>query len=406
MNILIITQRWYPDTFGGSEHVASEQARYLAARGHAVTVVTERVRDVLPQEIEEEGAHLVRYGSEEQFSRFGGSSRTDLKEVPRVVRELSKNTSWDAAIAHHPFPAYAFFKAGLKIPTLYLFHSSTAREIEYEGVRRALPFPLGFLKSFLSKRFAKGVLKIERSALLRSNRVAVLSEFSRGVLLGIAPEVQNRAVRIGVGIEQEQFSPAAKKEARYSLGLPADRKLLLTVRRFSPRMGLSKLIYAMETVFEKIPEAQLLIIGEGPLKPALQKEIELRKLQTKVTLVGAVPIKDLPLYYQAADLFVLPTEAFEGLGMSTLEALSCGLSVVGTPAGATPEILNDLDGALLTHGTGVNDIADGILRFFARTQQERDALGKKARELVERKYNWEKAIDELESVLNSLITSR
>ena len=49
MNILIITQRWYPDTFGGSEHVAAEQARRLAVLGHKVTVITERVREVLPE---------------------------------------------------------------------------------------------------------------------------------------------------------------------------------------------------------------------------------------------------------------------------------------------------------------------------------------------------------------------
>ncbi len=402
MNILIITQRWYPDTFGGSEHVASQQASRLAGRGHQVTVVTERVRDMFAPDILDNGVRILRYGSEKEFSRFGGASRTDLKEAPKVLKEILGASKFDVAILHHPFPAYGFFKSGLKLPALYIFHSSTAREIEFEGVRRHFPAPFKILKPFFNRRFAVWTLKIERSSLMRSNRVAVFSEFSRGVLLGIAPEVKDRVERVAVGIDQQNFFPADKIQARKKLGLDQNRPLILTVRRFTPRMGLSKLIHAMEVVLEKLPEARLLIIGEGPLRAALQKEIELRNLQGKVTLVGAVPIVDLPLYYQAANLFVLPTEAFEGLGMSTLEALSCGLPVVGTPAGATPEILSSLDESLLTAGGSVTDLADGITAFFARPEKEREALGKKARALAEEKYNWERAIDELEGVLKSL----
>ena len=135
------------------------------------------------------------------------------------------------------------------------------------------------------------------------------------------------------------------------------------------------------------------------LKQALQSHIARHGLQSKVTLVGSVPLDDLPLYHAAANLFVLPSEAFEGLGMATLEALASGLPVVGTPAGATPEVLGKLDTKLITSGTGAEDIARGILEFFSRSEEERMSLKKRSREVAEKYYSWSEAVGALEMVL-------
>ncbi|OGL65939.1 hypothetical protein A3B21_04690 [Candidatus Uhrbacteria bacterium RIFCSPLOWO2_01_FULL_47_24] len=447
MQILIITQRWYPDTFGGSEHVAAQQARRLAQRGHQVVVITERAREVLPSyevvrnpsqppltlrggdQLEpplrvrggEGELRIYRYGSSAQFARFGGLSRTDLKEVPKILKGLSPKHSqglalFDVAILHHPFPAQGFFKANLKIPALYLFHASTASEAEVEGIKK---FPISsgqtesprhsrdnfqfpIFSSLLARAFSLWAYRVERNVLTKSDRIAVLSDFSAQTVKEYYPEAAKKITRIPIGIDTEQFKPADQKRAREKLGFAQDRKIILTVRRFTPRMGVSRLIHAMEDVLERMPDAQLLIVGEGPLKAALQAEIQLRRLQSKVTLVGAVPISDLPLYYQAADLFVLPTVAFEGLGMATLEALACGIPVVGTPVGATSEVLGALDPALITRGKDADAIAQGILDFFARPLDERAKLRKKAREIAEKNYNWERAIDELEEVIKTL----
>ncbi len=404
MKILIITQRWYPDTFGGSEHVASEQALRLAARGHEVTVLTERVRDALPPVQEQGNLKLYRYGSEAQFSRIAGRSRTDLKEVPKLihelcgqataVRDLATKTPWDAAILHHPFVAAGFFKSGIKIPSLYVFHGSTAKEVEFEKTGR---FP------FLTPLFVAWASRIEKSVLRRADSIGVFSDFSRGILLGIVPEAHNRVVRLSAGIDQEIFCPADRVFARARLGLPKDKMIFLSVRRFTARMGLSRLIAAMEIVGRTLPDVRLLIVGEGPLKKTLASEIKRLDLQGKVTLVGSVPLEDLPLYYQSADLFVLPTEAYEGLGMSTLEALACGTPVLGTQAGATPEILRDLDLALIVPQGSASSLADGIVAYVARPLGEKQALQKSARALIEKKYGWERAVEELERVLENLI---
>ena len=427
MNILVVTQRWYPDTFGGSEHVAAEQARRLALRGHTVTVLTEQVKAVLPPSEASGTLTVQRYGTAEQFERFGGASRTDLEEVPKLInvilneakrsegsptnvgsahtREILRSAQndkqvWDVALLHHPFPAGGFFNAGLAIPSLYLFHSSTAKEVEFDGLRsNRMP---SWLRPLLTRLFVMWTSRIEQGALTRATRIAVFSDFSQSILLGMVPHAHRRVMHLLVGIDRMHFHPQDKARARASLGLPLHKKIVLTVRRFTPRMGISRLITAMEQVLRTIPEAQLLIIGEGFLKETLVSEIQRRGLQSKVTLIGTVPLADLPLYYGAADLFVLPSEALEGLGMATLEALACGLPVLGTPAGATPEVLRDLDPLLITGSTSSLHIAEGIRAYFARSEEERMNLGTRARAMVEKKYDWDRAIDELEKILETL----
>ncbi|MBI2551957.1 glycosyltransferase family 4 protein [Candidatus Uhrbacteria bacterium] len=417
MRIIIITQRFYPDSFGGSEHVAAEQARYLARRGHAVTVVTARMKETLPAFEDQGSVRIFRYGAPAELEKFGGQTRTALREVPRVLGEITKlrnygiTSMFDAAILHHPFAAQGFFSAqggsgsAGKLPALYLFHGSAAKEVELEGLQRALPFFIEPLRPLLARFFVRMASRIERQVLTRSTAVGVFSEFSKQLLYSIAPFTKNRATIIPVGIDQQVFCPADIGEARARLGLSREGNLLLTVRRFSPRMGIIELIRAMEIVRRKLPAVRLLIVGEGPLRASYQKEIARRNLGNTVTLIGAVPLQDLPLYYQAADAFVLPTEALEGLGMATLEALSCGVPVVGTPAGATPEILRKLDMSLITRGTSAPELAEGIMSFLERTPEDKARLRRLAREIVERDYSWEKAIAGLEEVLNNLCTN-
>ncbi len=98
---------------------------------------------------------------------------------------------------------------------------------------------------------------------------------------------------------------------------------------------------------------------------ALAKEYN---LQEHIRFVGQISEELLPLYYQAADLFVLPSLDFEGFGLVTLEALSSGLPVVGTNIGGTPEILENLDPRLLVEKTSAEKLAEGIMTTLDRHQ--------------------------------------
>ena len=119
----------------------------------------------------------------------------------------------------------------------------------------------------------------------------------------------------------------------------------------------------------------LAIAGSGSLAAGLERLARELGVADSVFFLGRVPDDDLPALYAAADLFVLPTVAYEGFGMATIEALASGTPVVGTPVGATPELLRGLDPRLVASGSGPEELADAIGGALARVDPAlRDAL--------------------------------
>src|SRR5438132_854951 len=181
---------------------------------------------------------------------------------------------------------------------------------------------------------------IERACLRRAGLVHVLSDFSADQLWKLYAVPRERIVRIRGAAATDRFKPAPDRGAiRGELGLSADRPIVLTVRNLEARMGLDNLLGAMAVLKARCPSALLLIGGAGSLRGALEAQSQALGLEAHVKFLGFVPDAELPRYYQAADVFVLPTRELEGFGLVTVEALACGTPVLGTPVGATPEIL-------------------------------------------------------------------
>lgn len=101
---------------------------------------------------------------------------------------------------------------------------------------------------------------------------------------------------------------------RKELDLPLDYPILFTVRRLVARMGLENLIVAMKQVVKQIPEVLLLIGGKGYLEDSLHAMVRELNLESNIKFLGFIPDEKLPKYYQAANLFILPTMALEGFG--------------------------------------------------------------------------------------------
>ncbi|MFQ5905075.1 MAG: glycosyltransferase family 4 protein [bacterium] len=205
------------------------------------------------------------------------------------------------------------------------------------------------------------------------------------------------------GVDAERFKPVADRRAlRRSLGLPTEGLLLLTVRRLIARMGLKNLVDAMPMVLEREPHACLLVGGKGYLRESLRERVAQLGIESGVRLVGFIDEALLPKYYAASDLFVLPTVSLEGFGMVTLEALSSGTPVLGSSAGATPEILRRLDTRLLLEGTEPEHLAGAILRF-ARMDGRED-LRRRCRAFVEENYRWDEVVLRLEKTMEEMVS--
>jgi glycosyltransferase involved in cell wall biosynthesis len=243
----------------------------------------------------------------------------------------------------------------------------------------------------------------ERAVMRRCDRVIVLSEFMKERVQAVHGIDGRRLHVIPGAVDCERFKPADDPTGvRRRLGLPADRTILLAVRNLVPRMGLDQFVRAVAMVRDGMPGLLALIGGEGPLRVELERLVQHHGLKDHVRLLGFIPEDDLPHYYQAADVVVMPTAELEGFGLVTVEALACGTPVVGTPVGATPEILRGIDSALLTAGTRAEEIAESlrtIMKRFRANPDERAALTARGLAAVRARYTWDRHCAELADVL-------
>ena len=118
--------------------------------------------------------------------------------------------------------------------------------------------------------------------------------------------------------------------------------------------------------------------------------------------VGAVPHGQIPSLLQAADVFVIP-QNIGGLGLSVLEAMSCGLPVITTAIGETTRLLASDEG-ILVEPHNADDIVDAM-RYLAENEDVRRRMGERCRLKVERYYSWDHLIEEIEQVYEAVSTA-
>ena len=186
---------------------------------------------------------------------------------------------------------------------------------------------------------------------------------------------------------------------RERLGIPTDTLLLLSVRRLEPRMGLEELLLATRRLVDS-RKVTLALVGSGSLLQQLHRLCEELGLEGTVRFAGRAADHEVVDWYQAADLFVLPTAAYEGFGMVTAEALACGTPVVGTPVGANPELLNPLDPRLVSRGNDAVSLAKAISGALDTATPD---LRRRCRDYAVKRFDWERVIPAWEQVLSDEI---
>jgi len=163
---------------------------------------------------------------------------------------------------------------------------------------------------------------------------------------------------------------------------------------------LENLLFAMKELKDVRRDVFLVIGGEGVLEGKLKELARKLGLEDVVRFEGYIPDEDLPMYFQGADYFILPTRSLEGFGLVTVEALACGTPVLGTPVGAIPEVLSRLDPSLLAEGNGPEHIL--IVHTSSEGLEKLKELRGRCRELALREYDWEKVVDRLEALFRQI----
>lgn len=396
MRILVVADSIWPDDTGGVSKSVYSEVKGLVGLGHHVVVLTRNLYAGLPaDETTKDGYNVFRYVSPAKGKIcYRLYPFYTLVQVPRMVERLQKRTPFDIAYVHNPIQAVALQRSTVGMPYVYVFHAPMPLEILVDGERGKY----GILRP-LANAVAQWCSRIEQQALSHAAALVVRSEFMAEQLRALYPSLVLRdVIRIPLGVDTSRFAFVGDPEVvRASLGLPSGIPLLISVRRLVARMGIENLIESMVEVTRQIPKALLLIGGRGYLEPRLRALVDKRGLKENVRFLGFVPEDVLPCYYQAADLFVLPTVALEGFGLATIEALSCGTPVIATPVGANTEVLGPLAKELITSDVTPQALSERIVALLRRP--DRSELRKLCRRHCEDNFRIEHVTQRIAEML-------
>jgi len=396
MNILIATDFFHPDSPGGANKYIYYLARGLAKRGHNVSLITRKSHSALPEHEPMDGFNVYRYSV--QAKNDLAFLITSLYRSIQLYKRLLQKNEFDIILIHQPLTGFgpAFYHLSEGSKKVYIFQSPWHKEYEIKAEEihhLRTPFPL-YRINLIIRRL------IEKMVINRCNKIVVLSDFMRRELKNIHKVKKNLICKIPGGVDTGLFVPAEDRDlVRGMLGLNQDLFVLLCVRNLRPRMGIENLLKGMVEVLKVSSNICLVIGGRGPMEKELKRLSRRLGLGSAVYFTGFIPEEKLVQYYQVADYFVLPTRALEGFGLVTLEAMACGTPVLGTPVGATPEILEKFGQGFLFPGIDPIDISRLIIQKFRL--QKSDPLGykrlrKRCRDFVLNGYDWDDIIERWE----------
>ena len=232
-----------------------------------------------------------------------------------------------------------------------------------------------------------------------------LGEFTRSAISkGLTAKAQASMVKIAPGIDVEHFIPTDVTVLRNSLGL-SDKKVIVSVGRLVHRKGQDHLIEAMPEILKSIPQAHLLLVGEGPYREHLQTLVKKHNLEASVTFIGRIQYKDLPTYICVGDIFAMPSRSrlmgleVEGLGIVYLEASSCGLPVLAGDSGGAPDALVQNETGLVVDGTDDQQIATAAIKLLTDIELSKK-MGLAGRQWIIDNWRWEIWSKDFEKLLN------
>jgi glycosyltransferase involved in cell wall biosynthesis len=207
--------------------------------------------------------------------------------------------------------------------------------------------------------------------------------------------------RVPKGVDAETFSPTGPT-VRAALRLDRAR-IVVAVARLVPIKNVPLLVEAMAIVRDRVPDAHLLIVGDGPDGDRVRARARELEIGDAVTLVGTIPHRETAAYYRAADVFALSSD-FDNSPNAVLEAMACGLPIVSTDVGGVRMLLSDRGGVAVPPGDA-RALAAALEAYLVRPDLAREA-GDVNRCRAATEFSWRTSAERLLEVYQHAIETR
>lgn len=232
--------------------------------------------------------------------------------------------------------------------------------------------------------------------------ITYLGEYTRRRLSrSLSPTATSRMRPLTPGVDTDRFRPGnGGDQVRKRLGL-GDRPVVVCVSRMVPRKGQDTLIRAWPRILADVPDAVLLLVGDGPYASRLRSAAA---GLDSVRFTGPVSAEELPAHYDSGDVFAMPCRTrrsgmdVEGLGMVYLEASATGLPVVAGASGGAPDAVLEGETGHVVDGSMPGPTARTLIRLL-KDPDRATVMGARGREWVGREWAWDRTLQRLDGLL-------
>lgn len=351
MKIGIFTDAYNPTTSGVVTSINMVE-KEMKKRGHEVYVFAP-TKNVQPNN--DQTLYMVRsipllIAKEYKFRIAAFYSR----EVAKQVKELGI----DVVHTQDEFSLGIFGKImsrKMNIPFIHTYHTMWEEYIHYISPIKSNHNSLKKIARKLSRAFVRKadcvIAPSNKTASYLKNECAIKNKPIYIVPTGIDVEP----------FKKENFTQEEKDALKESIGVSKDEKVILFLGRIADEKSIDVLIDQMPKVFEEYPKAKFVIVGYGPQEDQLKSQVKKLKLQDKVIFTGKIPWKDVPRYYNMADVFV-NASLTETQGLTFIEAMASSLPVVCKYAPNLTEFITNEKNGIFIHNN--DEYKDAIIRVL------------------------------------------
>ena len=350
---------------GGVNTLIRAQATALRRRGHDVCVFGASSAPARDGEVSLGSCISIVIGNTE--TGFGIDPRSYW-----TSKRLLRQRMFDVIHMHEPLmplPSW-FVLRHADVPVVASFHT-----FRTEGHRWYPKF----------QRFFAGLMK----------RVSVRLAISEVAKQTVAAHFPGDYEIIPAAIDVGRFSTPAPRPAT----MPADRRSVLYVGRIEPRKGVERLIRAMPQVQARVPGVQLVIVGGGPDREAIESLA--RELDVRAIFAGRVADEKLPAYYQSADVVCSPALGDESFGITLLEAMAAGRPIVASDIAGYAELLTPTGSARLARVGDVDELARELCTVLTDSSLAH-AMGARG-SAAARQYDWNVIAERLIEIYDAVL---